>query len=57
MRLTCVNTGSEHGNAYVLEDGQSKILLDSGCTWREVERACDYDVSNIDMALITHEHG
>ena len=55
MRITCIGSGSS-GNAYVLESG-SKIFLDAGCSWKEVERACGYDVSNIDMALITHEHG
>lgn len=56
MKVVCIGTGS-NGNGYVLQGGESKILLDAGCSWKEVEKACGFEVHNIDFALVTHEHG
>ena len=57
MKLTCVGSGSEMGNAYVLEQNGSRLILDMGKSWKGVLKACEYDVYSICAALITHEHG
>lgn len=57
MKLTCVGSGSEMGNAYVLEQNGSRLILDIGRPWRELVKACEYDVLSINAVLITHEHG
>lgn len=56
MKLTCLGSGSD-GNSYVLEQNGSRIILDVGKPWKEVLKACEYDVFSIEAALITHEHG
>ena len=55
MILHCVKSGSD-GNSYILESNGSQIILDMGCNWQLVQKACGYNVSNIDFALVTHVH-
>lgn len=57
IELTCVNTGSKHGNCYVVEANGHLLLLDCGCTYKEIMRAIDYRVADIDGILLTHVHG
>lgn len=56
MKLICVGTGSS-GNGYVLECSDGKILLDVGCSWKGVQKACGHETRGILFALVTHEHG
>lgn len=56
LNLTVVGTGS-NGNSYILNQNGSRLILDMGKSWKEVLKACEYDVFSIEAALITHEHG
>ena len=56
MKLSVIGTGS-NGNSYIVEQNGSRLILDAGKSWKEVIKACEYDVYSIEAALITHEHG
>lgn len=47
---------SSHGNAYLVTDGESHILLECGIPFRRLQSALDYKVHELDGCLITHEH-
>ena len=57
MELRVIGSSSA-GNAYLLraEDGQS-LLIEAGCPFKAIKRACDYNVSDIVGCIVTHEHG
>ena len=57
VSLSCVSTGS-HGNCYFIRDGDSYLMLDCGdhIPWRSVLSGCDFQISHVDAALITHKH-
>ena len=56
LNIKVIGTGSK-GNSYVLEQNGSRLILDMGKSWKEVIKACGYDVYSFEAALITHEHG
>ena len=48
---------SSHGNLYAVEAANGKrLLIDPGVTWAKLQKALDYDLTNIDGCLLTHEH-
>ena len=47
---------SSAGNAYLVTDGRSPLLLDCGLPVRELKQATSYQLSSLDGCLITHEH-
>lgn len=47
---------SSHGNAYIVADGESRILLECGIPFKRIQAALDYKVQELDGCLITHEH-
>ena len=48
---------SSSGNLYtVTASNGGRILLECGVTWKKLQRALNYDLSNIDAAIISHEH-
>jgi len=54
MFMRVVNTGSTHGNCYVLKSNSGEmLLLDCGCRLK----AIDYRTSDVSGVLLTHEHG
>lgn len=59
MRFTCLGSGSK-GNASLIEEAQTCILLDCGFSAKEVEKrlaAINYQAEQLSGILITHEHG
>lgn len=56
MKLTCIGTGSS-GNTYLIDDGQEVLVLDAGCSFRDVKIALGFQISRIRGVLITHCHG
>lgn len=44
------------GNAYLLSDRQSSILLECGINFRDIQIATDFKTSDIIGCLVTHEH-
>lgn len=58
MFMRVVNTGSTHGNCYVLKSNSGEILLlDCGCNYKKILRGIDYQISNVSGVLLSHEHG
>lgn len=44
------------GNAYLIDDGHTKILLDCGITWKEIQIKTNFQTADIGACLITHSH-
>lgn len=58
MLMRVVNTGSQHGNCYVLKSNSGEmLLLDCGCKYKDILKAIDYRTSDVSGVLLTHEHG
>jgi len=56
MNFTIIASGSR-GNAYILDDGETRLLLECGGKWRDIQVALDFKISQLDACLITHDHG
>lgn len=48
---------SSAGNAYLVSDGYTQLLIEAGLRFSEIQRALKFKVSSIAGCLITHEHG
>lgn len=55
MELKVVGTGSS-GNAYILSDGISDLILDAGMSIKEIKQALGFNVTKIRGVLISHIH-
>jgi phosphoribosyl 1,2-cyclic phosphodiesterase len=55
MKLKVVNTGSK-GNAYILDNGRSQLLIECGVRFSEIKKALNFNLSNVVGCLVTHEH-
>lgn len=55
MRLGCISSGSK-GNAYLVNDGCSTLLLDCGVTIKKLQVATNFKTSKLSICLVTHEH-
>lgn len=47
---------SSAGNAYILEDGESRLLLECGLPFRRLSKGLGFDVTGLCGCLVTHEH-
>jgi len=47
---------SSRGNCYVIDDKETKILLECGIPYKQIQRALDFKTSELAGCLITHEH-
>ena len=47
---------SSHGNAYLLDDGNTRILIECGVPYRRLQKMLGFNMSAIDACLISHEH-
>ena len=57
MITVTVIGSSSAGNAYMLDNGHSRLLLECGVRWKEIQQALNYKTASLDGVLITHEHG
>jgi phosphoribosyl 1,2-cyclic phosphodiesterase len=55
MKLTALASGSS-GNAYILDDGKTRLLLECGLPFKELQRLTKYSLGTFDSCLVTHEH-
>ena len=55
MKIKAIGSGSS-GNCYLIDDGQTQILLECGLPIKKIKAGCDYDFSRVAGCLITHEH-
>ena len=47
---------SSKGNAYLISDGTTSLLLEAGISWKEIQRRLNFQTSRIAAALISHSH-
>ena len=47
---------SSKGNAYMVSDGDTTILLECGLTMPKLKKAVGFTLSQCDACLVTHEH-
>lgn len=47
---------SSAGNAYVVNDGETRILLDCGLTRKKLQKAVNFSLSEFAACLLSHEH-
>lgn len=55
IKIAVVGTGSK-GNAYLVQVGESKLLLDAGMPAAKVRKFNDNKLADIDAMLVTHAH-
>jgi len=48
---------SSAGNAYLIDDGMTRLLLEAGIRYRDLQRGVGFRMSEIAGCLLTHEHG
>lgn len=51
-----VLASSSTGNCYLINDGESHILLDAGIRFSQLRKRLNFTISNLTACLITHEH-
>ena len=56
MDIKVIASGSS-GNAYLIGDGRTRLLLDAGIPFRRIQIGCGFRTSSIDGCLVTHRHG
>ncbi len=55
MDIKILASGSS-GNAYLIGDGQTTLLLDAGISFKELQIKSDFRINGISGVLVTHEH-
>lgn len=56
ITVTVIGSGSK-GNAYQVDDDNTRLLIECGLPWSKIKRALNYETSSISGALVSHEHG
>ena len=56
MDIKIIASGSS-GNAYLIGDGHTLLLLDAGIPFKRIQIGCGFKTSMIDGCLVTHRHG
>ncbi|MGM9642947.1 MAG: MBL fold metallo-hydrolase [Eubacteriales bacterium] len=47
---------SSHGNAYIVSDSDTRILLDCGVSHKQLQKLSSFALSDIKACLVSHEH-
>lgn len=47
---------SSHGNAYLVDDGLTKILIECGVTYKKLTQALGFRLTEVQGVLVSHEH-
>lgn len=47
---------SSHGNAYIVSDAQTHILLECGVSHKKLQQLCGFQTTAFDACLVSHEH-
>jgi phosphoribosyl 1,2-cyclic phosphodiesterase len=56
IKVKVFGSGSS-GNGYLVDDGQSQLMIEAGIPFKKVEPEMDFDFSKVEGMLISHEHG
>ncbi|MEO1768307.1 MBL fold metallo-hydrolase [Candidatus Enterococcus ferrettii] len=55
LNIRSFGSGSS-GNAYLIDDGNSQLLIEAGIQFRKVQQEMRFDFSRVAGCLISHEH-
>ncbi len=55
MEVQVIASGST-GNAYLVDDGRSTLLLECGVRLKEIQSAANFSLHKIAACLVSHEH-
>ncbi|WP_438312300.1 MBL fold metallo-hydrolase [Sporosarcina sp. FA9] len=55
MIIKTLATGST-GNCYLIEDGETRLLIELGITFKRIQQDLNYETSKISGCLISHSH-
>ena len=55
MNIKFLASGST-GNCYIVNDGNSTIVIDAGIPFKKIQVGVGFNTSQIDGVLISHEH-
>jgi phosphoribosyl 1,2-cyclic phosphodiesterase len=55
VEITIIASGSS-GNCYLIRSGQSQLLIEAGITFPKIQKAVNFQVSQLDGCLISHCH-
>lgn len=47
---------SSHGNAYIVSDRETRILLECGVSHRKLQKLSQFRLSDISACMVSHEH-
>lgn len=47
---------SSHGNAYIVSDDKTRILLECGVSYKKLQRLCGFQTTDFSACLVSHEH-
>lgn len=55
IKIKTLASGSS-GNAYLIDDGHTQLLLECGIRYKDIRIAMDFKTSNLSGCLVSHEH-
>lgn len=47
---------SSHGNAYIVSDSSTHILIECGLSLKKLQKLCGFRLSEVDGCIVSHEH-
>ena len=47
---------SSHGNAYLLDDGRTCLLIECGVSYKKLQKLTGFDTTGVVGCLVSHEH-
>ncbi|MBC1935220.1 MBL fold metallo-hydrolase [Listeria grandensis] len=56
MIIHTIASGSK-GNAYLIDDGRSQLLLECGIPFKKIREALGFNLTEVAGCLVSHEHG
>lgn len=56
MDIKIISSGSQAGNAYLVSDGETTLILDAGVPLQKIQVASGFQLSKIAACLCTHAH-
>ena len=55
MQIKSIASSSK-GNCYIVDDGRTKILIECGIAYKEIQKALNFGISSIEGVLVSHPH-
>ncbi|WP_195515529.1 MBL fold metallo-hydrolase [Enterococcus dispar] len=55
IKIKSFGSGSD-GNAYLIDDGQTQLMIECGVSFKKIQQAMRFNFSKVAGCLISHEH-